>query len=63
MFNKTQYKLLIEEYMDKYDITYTSAMHLICLHQIKRYMEEKQVSYEIACIADDIINNFNISLL
>ena len=29
--------------------------------QIRRYMEEKQVSYEIACIADDIINNYNIS--
>ncbi len=63
MFNKTQYKLLIEEYMDKYDITYTSAMHLICTHKIKQYMKEKQVSFEIACIADDIINNYNISTL
>jgi transcription-repair coupling factor (superfamily II helicase) len=61
MFNKTQYKLLIEEYMDKYGVTYTTAKQLICLHQIRRYMEEKQVSYEIACIADDIINNYNIS--
>jgi len=25
MFNKTQYKLLIEEYMDKYGVTYTTA--------------------------------------
>ena len=25
MFNKTQYKLLIYEYMDKYNITYTNA--------------------------------------
>ena len=61
MFNKTQYKLLIEEYMDKYGITYTSAMKLICDHQIKRYMREKQVSYEMACIADEIINKYNIS--
>ncbi len=59
MFNKTQCKLLIEEYMDKYDITYTTAKQLICLHQIKQYNREKQVSYEIACIADDIINNHN----
>ena len=44
MFNKTQYKLLIDEYMDKYGITYTSAMQLICDHQIKQYMREKQVS-------------------
>ena len=61
MFNKTQYKLLIVEYMDKYGITYTSAMQLICDHQIKRYMREKQVSYEMACIADEIINKYNIS--
>ena len=61
MFNKTQYKLLIEEYMDKYDVTYTTAKQLICIHQIKQYMREKQVSYEMACISDDIINNYNIS--
>jgi transcription-repair coupling factor (superfamily II helicase) len=61
MFNKTQYKLLIEEYMDKYGVTYTTAKQLICIHQIKQYMREKQVSYEMACIADDIINNNNIS--
>ena len=61
MFNKTQYKLLIEEYMNKYGITYTSAMQLICDHQIKQYMREKKVSYEMACIADEIINKYNIS--
>ena len=63
MFNKTQYKLVIEEYMDKYDISYTRAKQLICQHQIQRYKKEKQVSYEIACVADDIINNYNISPL
>ena len=63
MFNKTEYKLLIEEYMDKYDITYTSAKQLICNHQIKQIMREKKVSYEMACIADDIINNYNLSIL
>ena len=63
MFNKTEYKLLIEEYMDKYDITYTSAKQLICNHQIKQIMMEKKVSYEMACIADDIINNYNLSIL
>ncbi len=40
--------------MDQYDISYTRAKQLICQHQIKRYMKEKQVSYEIACVADDI---------
>ena len=63
MFNKTEYKLLIEEYMDKYDITYTSAKQLICNHQIKQIMMEKNISFEMACIADDIINNYNLSIL
>ena len=62
MFNKTQYKLLIEEYMDKYDVTYTTAKQLIC-KDLKRCMKEKQVSHEMACIADDIINNYNLSPL
>ena len=35
MYNKTPYKLLIEEYMDKYDISYTTAKQLICQHKIK----------------------------
>ena len=62
MFNKTQYKLLIEEYMDKYDVTYTTAKQLIC-QDLKRCMKEKQVSHEMACIVDDIINNYNLSPL
>ena len=62
MFNKTQYKLLIEEYMDKYDVTYTTARQLIC-KDLKRYMKEKQVSHEMACMTDDIINNYNLSPL
>ena len=62
MFNKTQYKLLIEEYMDKYDVTYTTAKQLIC-KDLKRCMKEKQVSHEMAYIADDIINNYNLSHL
>ena len=62
MFNKTQYKLLIEEYMDKYDVIYTTAKQLIC-QDLKRCMKEKQVSHEMACIADDIINNYNLSPL
>jgi len=62
MFNKTQYKLLIEEYMNKYDVTYTTAKQLIC-QDLKRCMRENQVFHEMACIADDIINNYNLSPL
>jgi hypothetical protein len=50
MFNKTQYKLLIDEYMDKYNITYTNAKQLICEHQLD-------------AIRYDIINYYNISTL
>ena len=53
MFNKTQYKLLIDEYMDKYNITYTNAnfaKQLICEHQMD-------------AIRYDIINYYNISTL
>ena len=48
--------------MDKYDVTYTTAKQLIC-QDLKRCMKEKQVSHEMACIADDIINNYNLSHL
>jgi hypothetical protein len=52
MFNKTQYKLLIEEYMNKYDVTYTTAItKLSVLYKIDAETKE------------DIINNFNISML
>ena len=50
MFNKTQYKLLIDEYMDKYNITYTNAKQLICEHQMDT-------------IRYDIINYYNISTI
>ncbi len=40
--------------MDKCDITYTTAKHLICQHQVKKYVKVKNVSYEMAAIADDI---------
>ena len=52
MFNKTQYKLLIDDYMLKYDVSYTTAtQRLTILHQLDAFTK------------DDIINNFNISML
>ena len=52
MFNKTQYKLLIEDYMSKYDVSYTTAkQHLSVFHKLEVSTKE------------DIINNFNISML
>ncbi len=65
MYNKTEDKLFINKYMDKYDISYVAAKILICKHLItwKEYIKEKQVTYGIACIADDNINNYNISTI
>ena len=52
MFNKTQYKLLIEDYMLKYDVSYTTAtQRLTILHKYDAFTK------------NDIINNFNISML
>ena len=34
MFNKTQYKVLIQEYMDKYNVSYTTALQLMSIDQI-----------------------------
>ena len=34
MFDKTQYKVLIREYMDKYQVSYTQAMQLMSMDQI-----------------------------
>ncbi len=54
MLSKTQYKLLIEEYMMKYDISNNQARDLINKHKMDRYVEAwKNV----------IIENFNLSLV
>ncbi len=34
MFDKTQYKVLIQNYMDKYNVLYTTAMQLMEMDQI-----------------------------
>ena len=52
MFNKTQYKLLIEEYILKYDVSYTTAKHGLA------YLYKIDVSTK-----EDIIENFNISTI
>ncbi len=52
MFNKTQYKLLIEEYMKKYDVSYITAKKELCvLHKIDE------------STTDDTVSNLNISML
>ena len=54
MLNKTQYKLLIEDYMITYDISDKQARYLINKHKMDRYVE---------ALKNDIIENFNLSLV
>ena len=54
MLNKTQYKLLIEDYMITYDISDKQARYLINKHKMYRYVES---------LKNDIIENFNLSLI
>ena len=77
MFNKTKYKLLIQRYMDIYDVSYTTAKQQIfqlkpnfqpifffsqIFQQIKECMQEMNVSYIQAALEYDVINNYNISI-
>ena len=62
MFNKTKHKLLIDRYMDKYDVTYTTAKQQIFQLQIKECIQEMNVSYIQAALEYDVINNYNISI-
>ena len=34
MLDKTRYKVLIQQYMDKYNVSYTAATHLMAMDQI-----------------------------
>ena len=61
MFDKTQYKLLIQEYMNKYTISYANAIQIIISKQIERFEKDFNIRYEKAFIQayDDM--NYNIS--
>ena len=37
MFDKTQYKVLINEYMKKYQVSYTQAIQLMSMDQITEH--------------------------
>ena len=63
MLTKTQYKLLIQSYMDRYDCSYTSALQIMSKEALLIYQEEHNVPYEIAALKYDIINNYNLSML
>ena len=76
MFDKIEYKLLIEnymtkdeyrqliqEYMNKYTISYANAIQIIISKQIERFEKDINIRYEKAFIQayDDM--NYNISMV
>jgi len=83
MFVKIEYKLLIDnymtrdeynslinKYMNKFNISYISAIQYITRKQIKRFEKDYNISYEKAVLNEyyeitknDIIENYNISSL
>ena len=58
---KDEYRKLIEEYIDKYTISYANAIQLIMSKQIDRFEKDFDTTYEKAFIQayDDM--NYNIS--
>ena len=50
MLTKTQYKLLIQSYMDRYECSYTSALQIMSKEALLIYQEEHNVPYEIAAL-------------
>ena len=54
MITKTQYRLLVEDYMEKYNISENEARHLINKHKMEAY---------INALKNEIIENYNISSL
>ena len=76
MFNKIEYKLLIQnymtkdeyrqlidKYMDKYTISYANAIQLIIRQQIEKFEKDFDIQYEKAFIQAYNDMNYNISIL
>ena len=63
MLSKTQYILLIQSYMYRYECSYISALQLMAKDAVEIYQDEHNVPYEIATLKYDIMNNHNISML
>ena len=76
MFNKIEYKLLIQnymtkdeyrqlidKYMDKYTISYANAIQLIIRQQIERFEKDFDIQYEKAFIQSYNDMNYNISIV
>ena len=49
--------------MDRYECSYVSALQLMAQDAVKIYQDEHNVPYEKAALKNDIMNNYNISML
>ena len=56
-----EYKQLIEEYMDKYGMSYTNSKQLIIQQQIGKFEKDFDTTYEKAFIQTYNDMNYNIS--
>ena len=64
--SKDEYKKLINTYMNELDIPYITAKQYICLKQIKKFERENNIKYSDAFLNayNDIVENgYNISML
>ncbi len=73
MFSKTQYKVLIQQYMEKHNVSYIKALYDMDLEtaekmfakiHIYEYMEKHGVSYTTAVqlMATEEISQYNLSI-
>ncbi len=60
---KEEYRQLIQEYMDKYDISYANAKQHIIYKQMLKYEEDFNTTYEKAFIQTCNDTNYNISMV
>ena len=60
---KDEYKQLIEKYMDKYTMPYANAIQLIMSKQMERFEKDFDTTYEKAFIQAYNDMNYNISMV
>ncbi len=67
MLTKTQYKLLIQSYMDRYECSYTSALQIMSKEAILIYQEEHAILdlilHSFKCFINSIKCCFKIKVL
>ena len=60
---KDEYRQLIQEYMNKYTISYANAIQIIISKQIERFEKDFDITYEKAFIQKYNDMSYNISMV